>query len=109
MIVIILLSLYFLLNLYNTAWLLVPSMGKLRRIMKNFREKRSANTNSQLEDFYFNNRDVRLLLNLLSDSQGLASPLRCLALIDQSFHDDLSPIVTRSMLRETEPLIVNLL
>merc|ERR1739842_158304 len=47
-IVIILLSLYFLLNLYNTAWLLVPSMGKLRRIMKNFRKKRSANPNSQL-------------------------------------------------------------
>ena len=95
-IVIVLLSCYFLLNLYNTAWLLVPSMGKLRRIMRNFRKKCSANTNSQLEDFYYNNRDIRLLLNLLSDSQGLASPLRCLSLIDQTFHDDLSPIITKS-------------
>ena len=96
LIVIILLSLYFLLNLYNTAWLLVPSMGKLRRIMRNFRKKSSAKTSSQLEEFYYKNRDVRLLLNLLTDSQGLASPLRCLSLIDQTFHDDLSPILTRS-------------
>ena len=93
-IVIVLLSMYFLLNLYNTAWLLIPSFGKLRRIMTKFRSK--CFVHRELEEFYYNNKDTRLLLNLLSSSQGLASPLRCLSLMDETFHDSLCPLVTKS-------------
>ena len=93
-IVIILLAFYFLLNLYNTVWLLVPFLGKLRRVMTKFRNK--SFVHRQLEEFYYNNRDIKLLLNLLSSSQGIAAPLRCLAIMDQTFNESLSPLVTKS-------------
>ena len=39
---------------------------------------------------------LKLLLNLLSSSQGIAAPLRCLAIMDQTFNESLSPLVTKS-------------
>jgi len=105
MIVIILLAFYFLLNLYNTAWLLLPALGKLRRIMTKFRTQ--CFVHRELEEFYYKNRDIKLLLNLLSSSQGLASPLRCIAIMDQTFNDSLSPIVTKKYLsKETLQVVI---
>ena len=40
----------------------------------------------ELDQFYYKNWDVQLLLNLLASSSGLSGPLRSLALIDKDFN-----------------------
>ena len=48
--------------------------------------------------FYYNNSDVQLLLNLLASGSGLAGPLRSLALIDREFNSACLPeLVVRIM------------
>ena len=106
-IVLVLLGLYFLLNVYNLAWLFLPNLGKLRRIMGAYkvrhilvwgsiwyRIQRTTGKNAwegDLDLFYYCNRDVQLLLNLLSSSSGLPGPLRSLALIDKEFNSACLP------------------
>ena len=95
----VLLALYFLLNMYNLAWVLLPGFGKLRRIMTVYKVslletsiylgnkifQRMFKSHGELEQFYYNNRDVQLLLNLLGCSSGVSGPMRSLALIDKDF------------------------
>merc|ERR1711915_349557 len=79
----VLLALYFLLNMYNLAWVLLPGFSKLRSIMNVY--KKTLKSHGELEQFYYNNRDVQLLLNLLGCSSGVSGPMRSLALIDKDF------------------------
>ena len=55
--------LYIIVNLYDLQWLLVNGMPKFSRIMAQYQSKF---TNSpKLNKIYYNNRNLKLLLNLL--------------------------------------------
>ena len=87
--VLVLLGLYFLLNLYNLLWLLLPSMTRLGRILAFYRESKGGEGN--LEQIYYDTRNTRLLLDLLCSSSGPALPLRSLALFDPALQLALLP------------------
>ena len=87
--VLILLGLYFLLNVYNLLWILFPSLTRLGRIMAVY--KSNCGELGQLDDFYYKSRNPRLLLDLLCSSSGPALPLRSLALLEPSFNQSLLP------------------
>ena len=79
---------YVLVTMFTMAYLLCPCGGELAGFMRRYRNKlRSAakmdsgDTSSEtllgeLHEIYYNDRDLRLLLDLLAKSSGLAPPLR---------------------------------
>ena len=84
---------YILCNVYNLLWLTFPCFGKLSRLMStykaNMRERvgDSMKTDKQLlgdlYDIYYNNRDLRLLLDLLATSSGVAPAIAIITLFDK--------------------------
>ena len=86
-----LLSVYFLLNVWNICWVLFPGMREINKIMYRYR---AMNMSTTLEKIYFKNKSVQLLMGLLSSSGGVASPLRSMALMDPFLNDALVPNIT---------------
>ena len=65
---IFLLASYLLCNLYDFLWLLIPNMAKFSKIMSAYRASVSSPDDiGGLSRFYYDNRDLKLLLNLLWD------------------------------------------
>ena len=98
LIVLVLLALYFLLNVYNLAWLLFPSRTKLGRIMSAYKSTCKRGGLGQLDEFYYKSRNPRLLLDLLCSSSGPALPLRSLAVLEPAFKRALLPSLQHSPL-----------
>ena len=79
--------------LCNLMWLTFPCFGKLSRLMStykaNMRDRAgdSMKTDKQLlgdlYDIYYNNRDLRLLLDLLATSSGVAPAIAIMTLFDK--------------------------
>ena len=84
---------YILCNIYNLMWLTFPCFGKLSRLMStykaNMRERAGDSMKSDkqllgdLYDIYYNNRDLRLLLDLLATSSGVAPAIAIMTLFDK--------------------------
>ena len=79
------LILYSLLCIYQIMWLFIPQLGSLSGMMikykKEFKKIYSQNQSDQelfgdLYNLYFNNRDLKLLLDLLAKSSGVEQSLR---------------------------------
>ena len=95
LIALILLIIYLITTFLTILWLLCPCGGKLARFMRSYRSQlesaaiaQGADTSSrvllgEIHDIYYENRDLRLLLDLLSVTSGLAPPLRVLVLLDK--------------------------
>jgi len=96
---IILLTFYLLLNMYNFIWILNPHIGKLRRILTKFSETNFAK-GGDIEEFYFNNKNIQLLLCLLVSSSGLCFPLQTLTTVDNEFHSACTPEITEADINE---------
>jgi len=77
-----LLAAYILCNLCDLLWLLIPNMAKFSRVMSAYRKGTSADDLVELNGIYFDNRDLKLLLNLLCVSTGISPALRILSLFD---------------------------
>ena len=87
-------TIYILCNIYNVLWLLAPHCGRLSRVMtaykRNMREREAGGekTDQQilgdLYDIYYDNRDLRLLLNLLATSTGVAPTIAIMTLFDKA-------------------------
>ena len=85
--------LYILCNVYNALWLLFPCFGKLSRVMSAYKYnmlERAHDTGlserevlGDLYDIYYNNRDLRLLLDLLATSSGVAPAIAIMTLFDR--------------------------
>ncbi|XP_023321475.1 uncharacterized protein LOC111696157 [Eurytemora carolleeae] len=101
-----LLALYLLSTFSTIAWLLCPCWGKLARMMRAYSYELKAaavaegkeNTSArilmgEMYEIYYNNRDLRLLLDLLAATSGLAPCLRVMALLDKSFRVECQPII----------------
>eukprot|EP00090_Calanus_glacialis_P024671 TRINITY_DN38342_c0_g1_i1.p1 TRINITY_DN38342_c0_g1~~TRINITY_DN38342_c0_g1_i1.p1 ORF type:complete len:507 (+),score=138.46 TRINITY_DN38342_c0_g1_i1:23-1543(+) len=103
LIALILLIIYLFTTFLTILWLLCPCGGKLARFMRSYRSQlesaaiaQGADTSSrvllgEIHDIYYENRDLRLLLDLLSVTSGLAPPLRVLALLDKQFRKQCKP------------------
>ena len=89
---------YLICTVYNLMWLLIPNMSPLSRVMKRYKQHvlqkatrevthsfTEAELLGELYHVYYNNRDLKLLLNLLTCSSGIAPSIRILSLFDADF------------------------
>ena len=88
MVAVILLILYLLTTFITIIWLICPSHGKLSSFMSSYRSQletmarsKGGDTSSkallgELHEIYYENRDLKLLLDLLSITSGLSPALR---------------------------------
>ena len=85
LLVVAILLLYVVLAIYNVLWLSLSRLGKLSTVMRRYRTYlrkteqtlvTDQNMLGNLWDIYYNNKDLKLLLNLLAESSGLATSLR---------------------------------
>ena len=85
---------YLVCTVYNLMWLIIPNMSPLSRVMARYRSHVTLKGDSptdaaaalgELYHVYYNNRDLKLLLNLLTCSSGLAPSIRILSLFDADF------------------------
>ena len=118
---IMILVLYIFCCIYNTLWLALPNIRELGKIMNHyakqsqtfktlkksetideddtengnvFEEKKDGEEDYEqdnLDTFYFKNPDLRLLLDLLAVSSGVAHSLRILVLFDKVFRSRFEP------------------
>jgi len=96
-------AIYILCNIYNVLWLLIPCFGKLSRVMSaykyNMLERHHGSGKSDKEvlgdlyDIYYNNRDLRLLLDLLATSSGVAPAIAIMTLFDSNFREAMKPTI----------------
>jgi len=94
-------SAYVLCNIFNFLWLVLPCFGKLSRVMSaykhNMRQRCKDNQKSDKEvlgdlyDIYYNNRDLRMLLDLLATSSGVAPAIALMTLFDKDFREAMKP------------------
>ena len=90
---------YILCSIYNLLWLSFSGLGTLSRVMRKYRQRliRSKPSGSDKEilgdlwGIYYNNRDLKLLLNLLAESSGIAPSLRIMALFDRNLRCRIEP------------------
>ena len=102
--------LYILCNTYNLLWLLAPHCCRLSRVMaayqRNMRERAEGTGRSDrqilgdLYDIYYDNRDLRLLLNLLATSTGVAPAISIMTLFDK--------VKTEQSVSASHPVIVRI-
>ena len=83
-----LLAVYLVTTLFTLLWLLCPFWGTLARFMRDYQAQLRKNANKagmemkeaellgELNEIYYENNDLRLLLDLLAAATGLAPPLR---------------------------------
>ena len=83
-----LLVLFLMTTFFTLMYLLCPCGGELASFMRSYKSKlksvakmEGGDTSSrdllgELHEIYYENRDLRLLLDLLAKSSGLAPPLR---------------------------------
>ena len=84
---------YIISNIYNLLWALLPHLGVLSTFMRAYEKSRRAaqvgmkqddkQILGDLCDIYYHNRDLRLFLELLAVSSGVASALSVMALFDE--------------------------
>eukprot|EP00092_Neocalanus_flemingeri_P026006 GFUD01028186.1.p1 GENE.GFUD01028186.1~~GFUD01028186.1.p1 ORF type:complete len:488 (+),score=99.87 GFUD01028186.1:471-1934(+) len=93
-------SFYIMCNIYNLMWLTLPCFGKLSRLMttykRNMRDlagegKTDKELMGDLYDIYYNNIDLRLLLELLTTSSGVAPAIAMMTLFDKGFREAMKP------------------
>lgn len=93
---------------YTIFWLTCPHLGILSKIMARYRtfihqqqnvtkNEWTGNTNEitfmdhEMENIYYNNRDIKLLLDLLATCSGVEQSLRILVLFDSKLKSYLCP------------------
>ena len=81
---------YILCCIYNFLWLFIPQLGSLSGLMNKYKNQfKNENENGNdivgdLHDVYYNNKDLKLLLDLLASSSGIAPCIRILCLFDKN-------------------------
>ena len=97
------LSVYIILSAHKLLWIALPDVGKMSSVMKNYRRHMALPIGSedvsraeedplgQLNKYYYNNRDLKLLLDLLAANSGAETSLCVLALFDSGLGDKCRP------------------
>ena len=99
------LCVYLVSTTFTILWLLCPRFGRLATFMREYEKllkKAAMNKNAEVEpsrqellgemnEIYYENYDLRLLLDLLAATTGLSTPLRVLSLLDRNFRNNYKP------------------
>ena len=87
---VILFMVYFTCSVFNLIWILKPNLRQrslssaMGKIKEEFGLQDTVST-TDLHDLYFNNTDIKLLLDLYASTSGIAPGLRLLGLFDNEF------------------------
>lgn len=94
---IIFIFLYIIANIYNLFWILSPNNSKFYKIMKNYRESLGKGSQfkqgKRIDELYFHDSDLRLLLNLLAINLGIGAAISAISLFDKDLHDSISVLI----------------
>ena len=87
---VILFMVYFTCSVFNLIWILKPNLRQraLSSAMEKIKEEfglQDTDSTTDLHDLYFNNTDIKLLLDLYASTSGIAPGLRLLGLFDNEF------------------------
>ena len=99
------LCIYLISTFFTLLWLLCPRFGRLATFMRQYEKrlkKAAKNQNpdaepsraellGEMNEIYYDNYDLRLLLDLLAATTGLSTPLRVMALLDRNFSNNYKP------------------
>ena len=105
---------YILCNIYNLVWMLVPRLGKLSSLMVTYKQNMRAREGKDktdkellgdLYEIYYNNKDLRLLLDLLATSSGVAPAIFVMTLFDNSRHGNKSILYNQGFREAIRPKI----
>jgi len=90
---IVILGIYFMCAFYAIIWLTCSCLGALSRVMYSYRAADPENgcVKGGLERYYYNSKDLRLLLDLLAESSGAAASLRVISQFDTEFNLSFNP------------------
>ena len=95
-----LLCIYLFCNIYNLLWLCLPSMRTLHNVMQHYKTDIMVNSKlpgnetkllGELYNAYYKGHDLKLLLDLLAQSSGIAPALKIMSLFDKGFNMGLQP------------------
>ena len=76
----------------SILWMFSGNLSKLRSFMRIYADRFHHEEGLEdLNDIYYNNPDLSLLLNLLAESSGVSSSLKILALFDARFRENFQP------------------
>ena len=86
-IAIVFIFLYIITNIYNLLWIIKPNNSNFDKIMKTYRDSLARSSQfkqgKRLDELYFNNTDMRLLINLLARNLGIGPALSAISLFDK--------------------------
>ncbi len=100
-IALVLLAAYLFCCFYNILWLVIPQLGTLSRVMRKYKQEARKNAKDpsggdeavlgDLHSVYYSNLDLKLLLDLLAESSGIAPSIRIMSLFDKRFRSGTEP------------------
>jgi len=98
-IAIVFIFLYIIMNIFNLHWIIQLDQSNFNKIMKTYRDQleksNQVKQGKRLDEIYFNNRDLRLLLNLLAGNLGIGAALSAVSLFDKDFHHNISVVISK--------------
>ena len=115
---------YLVSTFFTLLWLLCPRFGRLATFMRQYEKllKKAARNQDEdlkpsraellgeMNEIYYENFDLRLLLDLLAATTGLSTPLRVMALLDRNFSNNYKPQIVNfervAQIKEGQNLLV---
>ena len=104
----LLLLAYILSTFFTLTWLICPCTGSLAAFMRDYEtllrksaekvfgddhEYERKELLGDMNTIYYENNDLRLLLDLMAATSGLSQPIRVMALLDRNFRTKCSPVI----------------
>ena len=91
LVVLVILVMYLACSFYNFLWLVHPHMGCLAKVMDDYKHGMNQEYLESLNALYYNNRDLKLLFDLLAQSSGVSLSIKILSLFDKQFRQKFQP------------------
>ena len=94
-IAVIIICCYIITNIYNLFWIISPFKSKLGKILHKYRANlRNCDKNDhekRIKSIYFENKDLKMLIDLLALNKGLGTALQVISIFDKVFF---CPLIT---------------
>jgi len=98
-IAIIIILLYIFTNIYNLVWIFKPFDNKIGTILSNYRENLEISNNlckdNRLKSVYFENKDLKMLIDLLALNLGVGPALQVISIFDKDFYHAMSSRIVK--------------
>ena len=84
---VIIIIIYIFTNIYNLVWIFRPFDNRIGTILSNYRTKLKASNKfyqgKRLESIYFENKDLKMLIDLLALNKGVGPALQVISIFDK--------------------------